>query len=184
MEDVLAAYASAGAVLIAVDFDNTVINMHTGGRSTEPELLASAFRPFFATLLRSAIVVGLPVAVTTFSTMEDEISAALALALPDVDTSKIIVRGADKRVWPDSEWKEIPGVFEHGKQHHILSVLTQMGHNDPSKLLDRVIFFDDDPRNIRKAVKCGMVWAFDVDPSMPELDEHLHNMFQANIGGK
>ena len=96
--------------LVAVDFDKTIINVHTGGnwQFTSKSLVSRvrpSFKQFFAAMLNSS---DLHVAVVTHSPQIPLIREVLEQALPDCDTSRIHYRGTD------GKWKEVKGVPKEG----------------------------------------------------------------------
>ena len=49
------AIAKAGISLIAVDFDRTIVDIHTGGRYKQNGAVLSAHRPLFVSPLRNSL---------------------------------------------------------------------------------------------------------------------------------
>lgn len=96
--------------LVAVDFDKTIINIHTRGswQFTSKSLVSRvrpSFKQFFKAVLNTS---GLHVAVVTHSPQVPLIREVLEQALPDCDTSRIHYRGKD------GKWKEVKGVTKEG----------------------------------------------------------------------
>lgn len=96
--------------LVAVDFDQTIINIHTRGnwQFTSKSLVSRvrpSFKQFFMTMLNSS---DLHVAVVTHSPQIPLIREVLEQALPDCDTSRIHYRGTD------GKWKEVKGITKEG----------------------------------------------------------------------
>lgn len=96
--------------LVAVDFDKTIINIHTRGswQFTSKSLVSRvrpSFKQFFTAVLNTN---GLHVAVVTHSSQIPLIREVLEQALPDCDTSRIHYRGKD------GNWKEVKGVTKEG----------------------------------------------------------------------
>lgn len=96
--------------LVAVDFDKTIINIHTRGswQFTSKSLVSRvrpSFKQFFTAVLNTN---GLHVAVVTHSPQIPLIREVLEQALPDCDTSRIHYRGKD------GKWKEVKGVTKEG----------------------------------------------------------------------
>ncbi len=57
-----------GINFLALDFDQTVIDIHTGGRFTgSSSELASHVRPIFSSLVNAAHEAGIKIAIVTFS---------------------------------------------------------------------------------------------------------------------
>lgn len=139
--------------LVAVDFDKTIINIHTRGvwqftsKSLVPRVRPS-FKQFFTAMLNCS---DLHVAVVTYSPQTTLIREVLEQALPDCDTSRIHYRGTD------GNWKGVKGVPKEGKQQHIESVLNQIEKDHKVKIKKKeVILLDDDEKNISVARSCKM----------------------------
>ncbi|RMX39232.1 hypothetical protein pdam_00016191 [Pocillopora damicornis] len=92
--------------LVAVDFDQTIINMHTCGVwQFSSKSLVPRVRPSFKQFFKAALSCGdLHVAIVTKSPQISLIREVMEQALPECDTSRIHYRGAD------GEWKEVKGV--------------------------------------------------------------------------
>ena len=72
-----------GIRLVAIDFDMTLIDRHTGGHwSKSAEDLRCSIRPVFLRLIPALIKKGLAVAIVSFSPQVDLIRSLLALAFP------------------------------------------------------------------------------------------------------
>lgn len=102
---------STGIKLVAVDFDLTILSIHTHGfwPFTSKQLIQKV-RPSFQQFLTVALNSGhLHVAVVTQSPQVQLVQEVLREALPNCDTNNIIYRGAD------GKWKEIKGVPKEGK---------------------------------------------------------------------
>ena len=102
---------SLSVKLIAVDFDLTIINVHTRGSwQFTSKVLASRVRPTFKHFLTAALNCSdLHVAVVTQSPQVSLVREVLEQALPDCDTSLIHIRGSD------GKWKELKGVSKEGE---------------------------------------------------------------------
>ncbi|KAM7436603.1 hypothetical protein ABFA07_013620 [Porites harrisoni] len=144
---------SLSVKLIAVDFDLTIINIHTHGSwQFTSKALVSRVRPTFKHFLTAALKCSdLHVAVVTQSPQVSLVREVLEKALPDCDTSVIHIRGSD------GKWKELKGVSKEGKQQHIESVLRQIEKDQKIKIKSsQVILLDDDQQNISVARSCKM----------------------------
>ncbi|XP_058941173.1 uncharacterized protein [Pocillopora verrucosa] len=134
--------------LVAVDFDQTIINMHTCGVwQFSSKSLVPRVRPSFKQFFKAALSCGdLHVAIVTKSPQISLIREVMEQALPECDTSRIHYRGAD------GEWKEVKGVSKEGKQQHIQSVIQQIEKDHKVKIKrEEVILLDDDETNISEA---------------------------------
>ena len=102
---------SLSVKLIAVDFDLTIINIHTHGSwQFTSKALVSRVRPTFKHFLTAALKCSdLHVAVVTQSPQVSLVREVLEKALPDCDTSVIHIRGSD------GKWKELKGVSKEGE---------------------------------------------------------------------
>lgn len=100
----------AGIKMVAVDFDLTILNIHTHGFwQFTSKMLATRVRPCFKHFLSEALNSNLHVAVVTHSPQADLVREVLELSLPDCDTRMIEIRGAD------GKWKEVRGVTKEGR---------------------------------------------------------------------
>ncbi|KAL7525360.1 hypothetical protein ACHAWF_001326 [Thalassiosira exigua] len=149
-----------------------MIDVHTGGRWRDtPSELASHLRPVFLNLVPLAHRAGVRIAIVTFSPQTDHIREVLQHAFPDV-ADLIPIRGNDRT------WTYAGDGMRAGKQEHVASAAEELtsrpalGVADVRK--DTTLLIDDDPRNVRKALKDGTraVW---FDPRNPErlLDDVL-----------
>lgn len=142
---------STGINLLALDFDETIIDLHTNGRwNGTPNDLNMHVRPVFACLLNAAMDRGIHVAVVTFSEQEKLISNVMKHKFPD---HYIPVRG-----WFDEEG---------GKQEHIAKATKDIiSHMQEDIIMSEktTMLIDDDRRNIEIAVDKGYpAIAFDPD---------------------
>jgi len=139
--------------LVAVDFDLTIINVHTRGSwQFTAKALASRVRPTFKQFLTAALKCNdLHIAVVTQSPQVSLVREVLEEALPESNTSRIHIRGTD------GSWKEVKGVTKEGKQQHIESVLRQIEKDQKLRIKSgEVILLDDDQQNIKIAESCKM----------------------------
>lgn len=115
--------------LIAVDFDLTILNVHTHGNwQFTAKSLASRVRPAFKQFLTAVLECDqLHVAVVTQSPQVSLVREVLEETLPRSNTGRIHIRGND------GTWRAIKGVSKEGKTSY--SVL-------PSALLDQVLSID------------------------------------------
>lgn len=150
---------------LAIDFDQTMVDIHTGGRwkDTVPEL-ADHLRPLFLHLVTAASRSGVRVAIVTFSPQTKHIREVLEHAFP-ADVSEIIpIRGNDQT------WTYEGNGMKMGKQEHMASAAEELmarpalGVTAVSK--ETTLLIDDDPRNIRKSLRDGTraVWVNPRDP--------------------
>ena len=97
--------------LVAVDFDLTILNVHTQGSwQFTAKALASRVRPSFKQFLAAALNCNdLYVAVVTQSPQVSLVREVLQEALPESNTGRIHIRGVD------GTWKEVKGVIKDGK---------------------------------------------------------------------
>lgn len=151
---------------LAIDFDQTMIDIHTGGRwkETVPEL-AEHLRPLFLHLIPIATQRNIRVAIVTFSPQTKHIRDVLEHVFP-TNTSEIIpIRGNDQT------WTYVGNGMKMGKQEHMASAAEELmakpalGVTDVRK--NSTLLIDDDPRNIKKSLKDGTraVWFNPRDPN-------------------
>ena len=89
-----------GFDLLAIDFDMTILDCHTGGSAAMAGLggaeeLAAHVRPLFTAVLAAAPGSGLAVAVVTFSAEVELIRRVLQLAVGAAAAEGVIIRGTD-----------------------------------------------------------------------------------------
>uniref|UniRef100_A0A7S1ZBU2 Uncharacterized protein n=1 Tax=Trieres chinensis TaxID=1514140 RepID=A0A7S1ZBU2_TRICV len=150
-----------GINLIALDFDLTIIDDHTGGRWKEgARRLSTHVRPMFKRLLKAATMrdtKGLKTAVVTFSSQEALISNVMNQILPIAHIP--VYGGIDKP--------------KKGKLTHLEQAIEDIS-KDPSRrkrvLVSKIttVLIDDDEKNIFLARKNGYN-AIIFDPERPML---------------
>jgi len=151
---------------LAIDFDQTMIDIHTGGRwkETVPELV-SHMRPLFLHLVPIATASNIRVAIVTFSPQTKHIREVLEHAFPPSIAEIIPIRGNDQT------WTYVGNGMKMGKQEHMASAAEELmakpalGVMGVSK--STTLLIDDDPRNIKRSLKDGTraVWINPRDPN-------------------
>lgn len=144
--------------MVALDFDLTIIDLHTGGNwEGDATTLVSHVRPQVQCLMQQVKKLGLHVAVASFSAQEELLRETIRLAMSDSDgTSMIVVGGRNS-----SE--------KTGKRRQLEKVLDAMASKNAPQSTDRspvkanTLLIDDDPGNIRMARKDGYL-SFWFDP--------------------
>jgi hypothetical protein len=93
MQGIIAGLLSRGINFLALDFDQTIVSLHTGGRwQRSVEELQQFIRPLFRMLIPMAIKEGMMVAIVTFSPQLVVIEALMNLTFRDI-ASQIVLRG-------------------------------------------------------------------------------------------
>lgn len=159
---------SLGIKLVAIDFDKTLVDVHTEGKWTESaDKLAKRVRSKLREVIESSLRNGyLKVAIVTQSSQTDLIRKVLKKSLKE-DASKIIIRGQDK------SWEKIEGVPRGGKQQHIASVMKELRERHKMTLESKeVLLIDDDSYNT------GVAMCFGVKAVTFETDASLEMIFQ------
>lgn len=151
-----------GINFVAVDFDQTVIDIHTGGRwHGTPEELVGHLRPEFKQLLPAFLHNQICVAVVTFSPQTSIIQRILEQMVGPDHAGRIPIRGGDKT------WTYNGEGSKQGKQAHMASAVEEL-EQDGSVGITRAttVLIDDDVNNIRYALKNGVrgVW---LNPNKP-----------------
>lgn len=168
MDRVLERLQQLNVNFVAIDFDQTLIDIHTGGvwRGTAAELVPHV-RPMFVEFISSALATNsVHIAIVTFSKQPKMIKLVLEKALGIDMASKIVIRGMDK------SWK-YEGKGSHlGKQAHMASAveeLLQQPNADPGMEITKntTLLIDDDQHNIRIALEDGVraIW---FSPNQPQ----------------
>ena len=163
-----------GIKLLALDFDKTIISIHTGGLwRSSTEKLTEYIRPCFKNLIKAALDHKLQTCIVTYSMQPDVIKEFLKLVFPKrqvlivksqsllspvvlkqfcsfSDVSKILVRASS------SDWADAPTIATIGKEKHITWCLSQL--YEKKKLIiekHEIVLFDDDDDNIENALEFG-----------------------------
>eukprot|EP00548_Thalassiothrix_antarctica_P000792 CAMPEP_0194144984 /NCGR_PEP_ID=MMETSP0152-20130528/13925_1 /TAXON_ID=1049557 /ORGANISM="Thalassiothrix antarctica, Strain L6-D1" /LENGTH=185 /DNA_ID=CAMNT_0038845011 /DNA_START=99 /DNA_END=656 /DNA_ORIENTATION=- len=143
---------------LALDFDQTILQIHTGGnwKGTAEELLTNV-RPIFRDLIPAALDEGMHVAVVTFSTQLDKIRYILD-ELTNNRAGDIPIRGGFAGRTFDHDGK---GSTE-GKQAHMASAAEELEARNSGLKITRetTLLVDDDTKNIRFALQNGVraIW--------------------------
>mmetsp|Transcript_4762 Transcript_4762/g.8107 ORF Transcript_4762/g.8107 Transcript_4762/m.8107 type:complete len:262 (-) Transcript_4762:20-805(-) len=140
--------------LLALDFDLTVIDQHTGGRwKGTAEELSDHVRPEIQCFLNSAFNRRIDAAIVTFSTQIDLIGNVTGQTFPG---QYIPVHG-----WYTAK---------DGKQLHLVRAINDINAANGNRKISNAttILIDDDKRNIKKARKEGYrtIW-YDPDADNP-----------------
>lgn len=131
--------------LIALDFDLTIVDIHTGGAwdRTASELV-SHVRPEMQCLIQHSLAKGVQTAVASFSVQEQLIRDVLRDAIPPA--RDIVIRGGKNLSEP------------HGKRDQLTQVLHDIHSGtsgDKSIIPATTILIDDDKNNIQRAREDG-----------------------------
>jgi len=171
MKDLVCHMKRAGVLMLALDWDLTVIGCHTknGWYGTAAEL-EPHIRPKFRTLIRASHKEGLIISIVTFSTQVVLVQQALQIAFPDIMTGDrpIIVRGNCGTFTVTQPHAYIPENMKmKGKIPHILSAIEAIpqGVQAPDNP-NQVVLIDDDCENIGVAMESGF-HCFWMNPDCP-----------------
>ncbi|XP_077986735.1 uncharacterized protein LOC144441080 [Glandiceps talaboti] len=141
-----------GVKVLALDFDETILKVHTFGSWTRSaSLLAQHVRPSMVSLISQALEDGLHVCVVTFSGQISLIRDVLQLTLPRTrDVSKILIRGST------SDWNAVLDIPNEGKLQHIASAVAELSVQHKMTIEpEQVCLLDDDNNNVDTAKKFG-----------------------------
>lgn len=145
-----------GVNLLAVDFDQTLIDIHTGGRwHGSVDELTDHVRPEFQQLLNACMESDIHVAIVTFSQQAPLIKGVLETIVGADRASRIPVRGADR------SWTYNGVGSQEGKQAHMASAVEELEQSGLVQITKQTtLLIDDDQRNIRYALKDGVraIW--------------------------
>lgn len=157
-----------GIKMIAVDFDRTIVNIHTGGRWTESSAsLATKVRPFFKQLLVQAQKSGIWVAIVTFSSQTELVADTLSIALGGEKNIQRCYLRANDGSWTLPSLADLPSLWSRdyvikqkisqGKLSHIISVVQHIEKlTNLSISPNEILYFDDDLHNIDVARSAGI----------------------------
>lgn len=145
-----------GIKLLAIDFDATIVQVHTYGRwAGSVEALASHVRPIFQELFRQVASTSPPqvyLSIVTFSGQIDVIRAVIRQITNNPEFSQsLLIRGNDRSWQPPKSSSST-----EGKQPHIASVLEAFRAKKLTIDQSEVILIDDDKNNIRVAERYGI----------------------------
>lgn len=152
-----------GFKLLALDFDLTIIDQHTGGEwPSSSESLLQHVRPEFAALMRAALDAKIELSVVTFSGQAELIRGVLQGVLGRSGAERVWLRCADGNWDPNVRaageswglnWED--GAMR-GKMKHLCSVWQAAGHRNARIGPGHTILIDDDANNIDAASYLGV----------------------------
>jgi hypothetical protein len=160
-----------GINFLAIDFDQTILDIHTGGRWTGSlEELIPHVRPVFAQLIQAALLNNIHVAICTFTSQIKLVRGVLDYMVGIEAAQKIPIRGGDR------SWQYKGGSLE-GKQPHMASAVEELETTRRELYYDTVLveiskkttlLIDDDSKNIRFALvdQTRAIW---LNPKKPHL---------------
>ncbi|CAF2997065.1 unnamed protein product [Rotaria sp. Silwood2] len=143
--------------LIAIDFDNTLLSIHTSGyyQGTVDNLLEhlrSTFVYFIQEILDSpSFCHTLHICIVSFSSQEQLIRRLLELAFKTAKTDRIIIRCNTPEFVSNINEQDFLG-----KEYHLSSVVTELATKRCKTIKPHeILLLDDDVRNILIAEKFG-----------------------------
>ena len=165
-----------GIKFLALDFDCTILDIHTGGRwNGSLEELFPHVRPVFAHLIEAAMASSsssdeegegqeLHVGVVTFSRQIQLVRGILDQIVGPEVSQRIPIRGGDR------SWTYTGGGSTQGKQPHMASAVEELESHHAGLHITRntTLLIDDDEQNIRVALTNGVraIW---LNPEKPHL---------------
>ncbi|BFZ18952.1 hypothetical protein BsWGS_21991 [Bradybaena similaris] len=166
-----------GIKLLAVDFDKTIIDIHSGGMWDEGvDKLALHVRPCMKDLMETASNKGLFVAIVTYHRQSWLIKEVLQKVLPKKVANKIYIQANTAAFllrqrssggnYDDGTSSRVALSDLNGKQAHIASVISDI-YKDHGVTIkkDEIILLDDDINNVRIASSFGH-YAFQVQENV------------------
>jgi len=173
-----------GVRLLCLDFDLTLVSVHTGGKWRGTiEALAARVRPVFKIVIAEALSCGIEVCIVTMSRQCRLVADVLHMALCfTCDVSKIIIRGGERGRLVTEAGEPDSFLYDGSrKQSHIKSVLAARRQRGGDELVaSQVLLVDDDAFNVEEALDNGYrAVAFDPDNplTVPPLSE-VCSLFQ------
>lgn len=178
--DVVVAIVGAGIRMLALDFDETLISVHTGSDWTESaEKLANYFRSVFRLLILQSLDAGVHVAIVTRSNQTGLIRNVLDIVLTPLMAARVVIRGEDR------SWNQSADILTAGKSQHIISAWRHF-HGVSCAISpltwESILLIDDD----RDAVTImsrhcgGKAYLFDRNRSEAEMILGLRSRFQCS----
>eukprot|EP00937_MAST-01D_sp_MAST-1D-sp2_P000124 g124.t1 len=143
--------------LVALDFDNTIVGVHTMGMwNGSLEELVPFVRPVFRALMREVAAADeLRLAVVTFSGQVELVRGVLADVVGAEYAATVPIRGSD------GSWAPPVGAPQEGKMPHLHSVWNEVMLRTGEQIsAGQTILIDDDRRNIDvgQTHGVGAVW--------------------------
>jgi len=156
MDSTIARLQELGVNLLAIDFDLTLIDVHTGGRwKGSTEELCRRVRSEFRQLIHAAIENDIRVAIVTFSVQVDMVKGVVESVVGPERATKIPIRGADR------SWQYNGSGSQDRKQPFIASVVEELEQRDGIQITkSSTLLIDDDSKNVTCALNDGTraVW--------------------------
>lgn len=157
VDKVVAKLEAVGINFLALDFDQTILNTHTGGRwQGTAEELTPHVRPIFSQLIQASTARNIQVGVVTFTGQIHLVRAVLESILGPQAAERIPIRGNDR------SWTYVGNGSMDGKQPHMASAVEELMTNNPNIRITKAttLLIDDDVKNIRFALGDGTraVW--------------------------
>jgi len=145
-----------GINFIAVDFDMTVLDVHTGGRwSGSAKELSKHVRSEFRQLLNACVENQIRVAVVTFSAQVDLVRSVVENILGPEIGSSVPIRGADR------SWSYQGVGSQDRKQPFIASAVEELEQSGTIEITkNTTLLIDDDRKNVKCALEDGVraIW--------------------------
>merc|ERR1711860_132462 len=154
IDSFVGALKKKGITLVALDFDQTIIDIHSGGTWRESvDKLVPHVRPCFRDLMEASVKSDLYTAIVTYHRQDWLIKDLLHKIMPKKVAEKIYVQANTPAFMKVLHTKECPF---NGKEAHIASIIQQIMKDHGKTVKDReVILLDDDMDNIRTAASSG-----------------------------
>jgi hypothetical protein len=153
---------------VALDFDLTAIDVHTGGRwKKSAEELIRHVRPEFRQLILGCLNQDIFVSIVTFTPQTDLVKIVLESIVGVERVNRIPIRGEDD-TWRYHHRQVIRDESSlKGKQAHMASAVEEFTRDGKVEIAkNSMILIDDDLRNIRYASKNG-IWGLWFNPDKP-----------------
>ena len=139
--------------LLALDFDNTIVGVHTMGMwNGTLEELTPFVRPVFRALLQAAAATEeMNLAVVTFSGQVGLVRGVLASVVGEAYAARVPIRGSD------GSWSAPAGASQDGKMPHLQSVWDEHMQKTGEQISGmQTVLIDDDRRNIDVGLQHGV----------------------------
>jgi hypothetical protein len=172
---IVSSLVEKGIKVLALDFDKTIVAIHTAGFWTQPtSKLVEHVRPCFKALIQAGLDTRLHLCVVTYSMQPALIRDVIRMALPRSDTDKILIRANSKDWLPPQS----PTGQAYGKQQHIAWIVTELFNKKHAIIHpEEILLLDDDSDNVEIAHQFGhQAYEVPEEVSLEDINSFVENL--------